>query len=130
DDGAVLGTADYLAPEQAMHNKVDIRADIYSLGATFFFMLTGRAPFEDGTLTQKLLWHQIRKIQSVADYRTDVPPEMAAVIEKMLTKSAEDRFQTPQQVADALAPWAQQPINPPPAGWFPKRSLAALTVGA
>jgi serine/threonine protein kinase len=130
DDGAVLGTADYLAPEQAMHNKVDIRADIYSLGATFFFMLTGRAPFEDGTLTQKLLWHQIRKIQSVADYRGDVPPEMAAVIEKMLTKSPEDRYETPQQVADALAPWAQQPISPPPAAWFPKRSLAALTVGA
>jgi hypothetical protein len=125
-----LGTADYLAPEQAMHNKVDIKADIYSLGATFFFLLTGRAPFEDGTLTQKLLWHQIRKIQSVADYRGDVPPEMAAVIEKMLSKSPEDRFATPQAVADALAPWAQQPIDPPPNAWFPKRSLAALTPGA
>jgi serine/threonine protein kinase len=130
DDGAVLGTADYLAPEQAMHNKVDIRADIYSLGATFFYILTGRAPFEDGTLTQKLLWHQIRKIQSVADYRGDVPPEMAAVIEKMLSKSPEDRYQTPQAVVDALAPWAEQSIEPPPASWFKELSKAAKTPGA
>jgi serine/threonine protein kinase len=132
DDGGTLGTADYLAPEQALGGKVPltIRADIYSLGATYFFLLTGRAPFQDGTLTQKLLWHQIRKIQSVADFRTDVPPEIAGIIEKMLAKAPEERYETPQAVADALAPWCEKPVDPPPVQWMPKRSLAALKPGA
>ena len=130
-ENAVLGTADYLAPEQALGGKasVDIRADIYSLGATFFFLLTGRAPFEDGTLTQKLLWHQIRKIQSVTDFRSDVPPEIAAVVDKMLSKLPDDRYTTPQELAEALTPMAA-PNETPPHEWMPKRSLAALTPGA
>ncbi len=58
----VLGTADYLAPEQALDShSVDIRADIYSLGATFYFCLTGRTPFAEGTVAQKLIWHQTRQ---------------------------------------------------------------------
>src|SRR5207245_1135052 len=58
----VLGTADYLAPEQARaSHDVDIRADVYSLGATFYYLLTGKAPFAEGTLNQKLLWHQMRQ---------------------------------------------------------------------
>ena len=58
----VLGTADYLAPEQALDShSVDIRADIYSLGATFYYCLTGRTPFADGTVAQKLIWHQTRQ---------------------------------------------------------------------
>lgn len=129
DEGATLGTADYLAPEQAMNKPVDIRADIYSLGATFFFLLTGKAPFEDGTLTQKLLWHQLKEIESVADVRNDVPPEMAAVIQRMLAKSPDERPATPQEVANALTPWATG-IETPPANWFPKRSPAAMTAGA
>ena len=60
-DENVLGTADYLAPEQALDSHtVDIRADIYSLGATFYFLLTGSAPFPEGTVAQKLIWHQNR----------------------------------------------------------------------
>ena len=61
-DENVLGTADYLAPEQALDSHaVDIRADIYSLGATFYFCLTGRTPFAEGTVAQKLIWHQTRQ---------------------------------------------------------------------
>src|SRR5262249_41784002 len=61
-DENVLGTADYLAPEQALDSHaVDIRADIYSLGATFYFILTGRTPFAEGTVAQKLIWHQTRQ---------------------------------------------------------------------
>jgi serine/threonine protein kinase len=60
-DENVLGTADYLAPEQALDSHaVDIRADIYSLGATFYFCLTGKTPFSEGTVAQKLIWHQTR----------------------------------------------------------------------
>src|ERR671918_103974 len=58
-DENVLGTADYLAPEQALDSHgVDIRADIYSLGATFYYLLTGSAPFPEGSVAQKLIWHQ------------------------------------------------------------------------
>src|SRR6266478_2121853 len=61
-DENVLGTADYLAPEQALDShSVDIRADIYSLGATFYFVLTGSTPLTDGTVAQKLIWHQTRQ---------------------------------------------------------------------
>src|SRR6516225_3289472 len=73
-DETVLGTADYLAPEQAVdsHN-VTIRADIYSLGATAYFMLTGNPPFSDGSVAQKLIWHQNRQPTSIAIARPEVP---------------------------------------------------------
>src|SRR5262249_55215742 len=98
DEHGVLGTADYLAPEQAMNNKVDIRADIYSLGATFYFLLTGKAPFEEGTLTQKLLWHQVKQVQSIREKRPDVPEVLTQVVERMMAKQPADRFPTPQAV--------------------------------
>src|SRR4029077_4492645 len=62
DAGSVLGTADYLAPEQALDSQpVDTRAHIYSLGATLYFMLAGKSPFQAGTVAQKLIWHQVRQ---------------------------------------------------------------------
>ena len=83
----VLGTADYLAPEQALdsHN-VDIRADIYSLGATFYFCLTGSTPFGEGTVAQKLIWHQTRQPKPVRQLRPEVPEGLAAVLDKMMAK--------------------------------------------
>src|SRR5262249_6337893 len=66
DDKNVLGTADYLSPEQALNShSVDIRTDIYSLGATFYFLLTGRPPFPEGRAAQKLVWHQTRQPKPV-----------------------------------------------------------------
>ena len=89
----VLGTADYLAPEQALDShSVDIRADIYSLGATFFYLLTGRTPFGDGTVAQKLIWHQSRQPKPVTEYRKDVPPDLAALLLKMMAKLPDDRY--------------------------------------
>jgi len=125
-DETVLGTADYLAPEQALDSHgVDIRADIYGLGATFYFMLTGVTPFSDGTVAQKLIWHQTRKPKPVRAVRPEVPPELAAVLEKMMAKEPEQRYQTPAEVVEALAPWTRQPIAPPPAQEMPHLSLAA-----
>src|SRR6266436_6852349 len=84
-DESVLGTADYLAPEQALDSHgVDIRADIYSLGATFYFILTGSTPFSEGTVAQKLIWHQTRQPKSVQVIRPDVPAEISAIVEKMM----------------------------------------------
>ena len=119
DDKCVLGTADYLAPEQAVSNMVDIRADIYALGGTLYFMLTGQTPFPDGTIAAKLVAHQTREPRPVESFRSDVPPGMLAVLRNMLSKHPDDRFQEPIEVADALAEWADQPITPPPVREMP-----------
>jgi len=126
DDGSVLGTADYLAPEQAINNQVDIRSDLYSLGATFYFLVTGRAPFQEGTITQKLIWHQTKTPQAIREKRPDVAPEINAIIEKLMSKAAAGRYQTPAELAEALAPFTATPVPPPPEEEMPKFSPAAL----
>lgn len=114
DEKCVLGTADYLAPEQAVTNNVDIRADIYGLGGTFYFLLTGKSPAPDGNVAQKLLFHQKNDPVPVTHFRQDVPAGILAVLQKMLRKNPADRFQTPLEVAEALAEWAEQPVPAPP----------------
>ncbi len=129
-DENVLGTADYLAPEQALDSHtVDGRADIYSLGATFYFMLTGQPPFTDGTIAQKLIWHQTRNPQPIREIRPEVPEGVAAIIEKMMAKEPDQRFQNPKELAEALAPWVETPIGPPPDREMPQLSAAAQSTG-
>jgi serine/threonine protein kinase len=105
DRGAVVGTADYISPEQAMSGQCDIRADIYSLGATFYNLASGQSPYQ-GTTAQKLIAHQtvdpVRLDRVVAGF----PPGLAAVVARMMAKKPDDRYQTPAEVAEALAPWA------------------------
>jgi serine/threonine protein kinase len=128
-DEKVLGTADYLSPEQAIDShEVDIRTDIYSLGATFYYMLTGQTPFGEGTVTQKLLWHQSRQPKPIASFRSDVPAGLMAVIDKMMAKEMSQRYQNPAAVVEALTPFAQQTIAPPPDSEMPRFSLAATGV--
>jgi serine/threonine protein kinase len=111
---AILGTADYLAPEQGRDSHdVDIRADIYSLGATFYFLLIGRPPFDGGTLNQKLIAHQMNPPLDVHDLRREVPRELAALVARMLAKDAAHRPQTPGEVVAALTPWTQQVVALP-----------------
>jgi tRNA A-37 threonylcarbamoyl transferase component Bud32 len=125
-DENVLGTADYLAPEQALDSHtVDIRADIYSLGATFYFLLTGTPPFPDGTVPQKLLWHQQREPKPIRSIRPEVPDGVAAVISRMMAKRPEDRYQTPADVIAAMQPWVATPIPPPTESELPRLSPAA-----
>ena len=87
DGNVVLGTAEYLAPEQAVdsHN-VDIRCDIYSLGITFYFLLAGRSPFQDGSVAEKLIWQQVRQPMPIREIRPDVSEALAAVLTKMIAK--------------------------------------------
>ncbi len=117
NDKAVLGTADYLAPEQALDShEVDIRADVYSLGGTLYYLLAGRAPFADATVAQKLVCHQTKAPRPIAELRSDVPAGLLAVLDRMLAKAPADRFQTPTEVAAALRPWGGSgPAYPPPA---------------
>ncbi|HEX6987370.1 MAG TPA: serine/threonine-protein kinase, partial [Planctomycetaceae bacterium] len=105
-DERVLGTADYLAPEQALDShKVDARADIYSLGCTLYFLLTGSPPFTEGTLAQRLMAHQTKAPPPLAEKRPDVPTSLAAIAMKMMAKRPEDRYQTAAEVAEVLAAW-------------------------
>jgi serine/threonine protein kinase len=129
-DESVLGTADYLAPEQAINSHdVDIRADIYSLGATLYFCLTGKTPFHEGSIAQKLIWHQTRQPKSVKLLRPEVPDGIVAVIDRAMAKDPNQRFATPQAMAESLSPWTQTPIAPPAAIEMPQLSRAAMGFG-
>lgn len=106
----VIGTADYLSPEQARNAEaVDIRGDIYSLGCTFYYLLTGQAPFPQGSLMHKLLQHQNAEPEAVESFREDVPWEVSLILKRMMAKQPERRFQTPAGVALALLPFSRQP---------------------
>ena len=102
--GVTLGTFDYMAPEQARDARhADIRSDIYSLGCTFFFILTGQPPFPEGGALQKLLKHQNDPPPSLHDWRPDVPESVVEILDSMLAKQPEDRFQTPAELLAALS---------------------------
>lgn len=107
----VLGTADYLAPEQALDSHTaDHRADIYGLGCTAYFALTGYPPFREGTLTQRLMFHQTKEPPAIAGERPEIGNtprgvELAKIVGQMMAKKPEERFQTMDDVATALARW-------------------------
>jgi serine/threonine protein kinase len=125
EQNAVLGTAEYLPPEQAVNSSdVDIRADIYSLGATLYFLLAGRGPFDNGSVADKLAWHQNREPQPVREIRSDVPRALEQVLAKMMAKNRAERYAEPAAVIEALQAWTQQPIAPPSDEEMPKRCPA------
>jgi serine/threonine protein kinase/formylglycine-generating enzyme required for sulfatase activity len=104
-EGYVVGTPEFMAPEQASgFGHTDIRSDIYSLGCTFYCLLTGRPPFSGSSLLEIMVQHLHSPLPPVTDNRPDVAPDVAAVLERMLAKRPEDRYQTPGEVADALLP--------------------------
>jgi serine/threonine-protein kinase len=124
--GSFLGTPDYIAPEQALDpTRADIRADLYSLGCTLYHLLAGSPPFPGGTLAQKLNRHLEEAPPALEQARPDVPPAVAAIVKRLLAKRPEERFQTPRELAMALAAIAPAP---------PRRSrrlvFAAAAVGA
>ena len=119
EKGFVIGTADYLAPEQAVDSQVDIRADLYSLGCTLYFLLTGQGPFPTGTSAQKMLWHQVRMPQPVSQLRPELPAGLVALLTRLLAKEPERRPQTPLELADALAEFTKVPLAPPTAEEMP-----------
>src|SRR5437763_1648030 len=101
-----MGTADYMAPEQARDSHTaDIRADIYSLGCSLYSLLTGQLPFPEGDAIQKLMAHLTQAPRPVGELRPDVPPEVCAILERMMAKDPARRYQTPAEVAAALAPF-------------------------
>ena len=111
----ILGTVDYMAPEQAVSApNFDFRADVYSLGCTLFALLVGHPPFNEGTLTQRILKHQTQDPPSLRRFRQDVPVDLADICLKMMAKNPSERYQTANEVAEVLSNWTmpEEPITP------------------
>jgi serine/threonine protein kinase len=101
--GAVIGTPDYLAPEQALDaSSADIRADLYSLGCTLYFLLTGQPPFQGESLTELLLKHQMDQPAPLEKLRPDAPSGVVAVVRRLMAKRADERYPTPPALISAL----------------------------
>lgn len=101
--GSTVGTVDYLSPEQARDSSAaDIRSDIYSLGCTLYHMLTGHPPFWEGGLGERILKHLQEEPPDVRQFNSLVSDEMWALLQRMLAKKAEDRFQTPAELLKSL----------------------------
>ncbi len=137
--GTIMGTPDYISPEQATDARAaDIRSDIYSLGATLYFLLAGRPPFDEGTVVEKLKSHAESEAERIDEVRVDVPAEVADVIRRAMSKDPGDRFQTPSDLADALAPFVEKhrsdkfavPAKPQPGGRGTAWSQIAVAAAA
>ncbi len=110
-DGSLMGTPDYMAPEQVVDSHtVDIRADLYSLGCTLYYLLSGRVPFPGKTLGEKLVKQQMHEAEPIQRLRPDVLAPVAAVVRRLMAKKPEDRYQTPAALAAALAGVLGMPV--------------------
>jgi eukaryotic-like serine/threonine-protein kinase len=131
--GVTLGTFDYISPEQARDPRsADVRSDLYSLGCSFYFMLTGRPPFPEGTVLQKLLQHQGEEPPDPRNFRPDLPEEVAKVLARLLAKNPARRYQLPAELISELSIVGERagipstafslnyrptPVQAPPAAW-------------
>ena len=114
DGKDVMGSIDYIAPEQAIaNNAIDTRADIYSLGATLYTLITGKPPVE-GTTAQKLLQHQMQMPTPINRIKPEVPEAVAHVVARMMAKRPEHRYQSPNEVIAALTPFLGTNSQPMP----------------
>ncbi len=129
-DGQFLGTPEYVAPEQISNARhADIRADIYSLGCTFYYLLTGAPPFQASSLYDLLQAHHSMDALPLNLARPAVPSELAALVAKMMAKEPERRFQAPKDVAQALLPFSKKGMvgNTPAMGPAPEFSRPGMT---
>ena len=110
--GSILGTADYLSPEQARDSRTaDARSDQYSLGCTLYFALCGQPPYPGGTPIEKMLHHQLDEPQPIEEIRPEVPPALAQVVRRLMAKRPQDRYPQAATAAADLLPWF---IDQPP----------------
>jgi len=112
--GSVTGTARYMSPEQACGEPVDARSDLYSLGATFFYALTGRAPFEAANVPAILTKHVYEPAPQVQTLRAEVPAKLSAVVDRLLRKAPPERFQTADDLARVAGELRGRDFRAPP----------------
>jgi serine/threonine protein kinase len=117
---SVLGSIDFMSPEQAIDaHEVDVRTDVYGLGATLYFLLTGKSPLPPGTLPEKMLYLQRRAPTAIRVLRADIPADVETVLQRMMARRPELRYNTPADAAEALrgcrcwAPMVAPPRLPP-----------------
>jgi serine/threonine protein kinase len=105
--GSVWGTLDFMSPEQfADLHDVDVRSDLYSLGCTFYYALTGQVPFPGTTETEKLVHHATGQPPAVNELRPEIPAGVAQILMRLLAKDRSERFATPMELAQELIPWS------------------------
>lgn len=125
--GTTVGTIDYMPPEQARDSRsTDCRSDIYSLGATWYHLLTARPPFPKGDLLNKITAHATTPPPHPQQHGIDVPEGIWKIIEKMLAKDPADRFQTPDELLAAIDRGGLEPAAAEPPEDLPLDLLAAL----
>ncbi|MBL8795901.1 MAG: serine/threonine protein kinase [Planctomycetia bacterium] len=109
EKGTLMGTPDYISPEQAVNaHKVDIRADLYSLGATLYSLITATVPFPGGGTMEKVIRAQLEVPTPMAQLRPGVPAEVQAIVSKLMAKKPDDRYQTPAELAKVLMVYLTQ----------------------
>lgn len=131
DEDKITGTVDFLSPEQAMNVALDARSDIYSLGATLYALVSGGPPYR-GTTAQKLTQHQLASPPELCKNRVAVPGGLGAVVARMMAKRPGERYQSAQEVIEALAPWvAPVPVLPSATTeTLPPQALPTISVPA
>lgn len=112
-DEKVMGTADFLAPEQALNShNVDPRADIYSLGCTFYYFMTGQPPFAEGTIAQRIAMHQSREPKPLRELRPDCPPLVEALCQRMMKKAPAERIPSCEKLLQAIEKCRESLVTP------------------
>ena len=133
--GTTLGTFDYISPEQAKDPRsVDVRSDIYSLGCTIFHMLTGQAPYPEGTVLQKLLEHQGGEAPDPAAINSAVPEQLSIIVRRMMNSDRNRRYQTPDQLIRDLTyvagSFGLKGVNPEGLVWIASRAVRSRNYAA
>lgn len=106
EEAPIVGTVDYLAPEQSINSdEVTASADLYSLGCTLYFLLTGQPPFPAGTLVERVRKHRSQEPEDIFRLRPDAAAELVAICERMMSKRPQDRFQQVEELVEILGAW-------------------------
>ena len=112
--GYVVGTMDYIAPEQVEDpTQVDFRADLYAIGCSLYFALTGQPPFPGGTSQQKMKRHTSEIAEPVSEMNPTIPVAFARIVEKLMAKDPARRYRSAEQLRDVLLPWVEGDVEKP-----------------